>query len=185
MEESTLTNQPATDVKCFNGVLNVSDVDFRSCRTSHCFIVREICQSNTSGKVRFGCFPEIQRASDVSGINPSQRRNSYPTLRQRSVIQLRHKHVGKYSDWKNVLSLSPLLSLSPPTHLTLGPIQVSVPSLEVVERHAGKCRKSLTDIEVDISAGRAGGGKIRHRKCKLLYKITLGVHSTHPQINDI
>lgn len=116
MVESTLANQPATE-KCFNGVLNVSDVDFRSCRTSHCFIVREICQSNTSGKVRFGCFPEIQRASDVSGINPSQRRNSYSSLRQRSVIQLRHKHVGKYSDWKNVLSLSHRCYRSPHLHI--------------------------------------------------------------------
>lgn len=56
--------------------------------------------------------------------------------------------------------------------------QVYVPSLEVVERHVGKGKKSLADMFHQ-------DGEIRHRKCKLLYKITLGMHSTHPQINDI
>lgn len=40
------------------------------------------------------------------------------------------------------------------------------PSVEVVERRAGKCRKSLTDIEVVVFFTRMG--KIWHRKKMLL-----------------
>lgn len=39
--------------------------------------------------------------------------------------------------------------------------QVYVPSLEVVEKHAGKCRKSLTDMEIFHQDGENSAQKMQ------------------------